>query len=195
MSDHKEEKAPAAAPAGAAKPGLPIPLIGAAVGALVLGTVLGLFVIAPRVVGSRGAAAQPAAADAAGHGESAAAEKGGHGAKAEKGGHGGSGGHGEAGSVHRIENLIVNPAGSQGRRFLMMTVAIQVTDGKVESGLRAQDAQLRDAIIGALETQPMAVITGPGGRDSVRTAIRRAITPIVGEHEPFDVFLPQFVLQ
>ena len=46
-------------PAGKASP---VPLIGAAVGALVLGSVLGIFVVAPRIVTSR-TSAQTASAE------------------------------------------------------------------------------------------------------------------------------------
>jgi flagellar FliL protein len=201
MSDHKEEK-PDAAKADAKGKASPIPLIGAAVGALVLGSVLGIFVVAPRIVAAR----SPVVADSAGaEGEHSKKgekkkEKGGHGEKKEKGGHGG-GGHGEGGeggeggAVHRIENLIVNPAGSQGRRFLMMTVAIEVPDAKDEALLREKDAMLRDAIIGALEGQSITTITSPGGRDSVKIAIRRAVAPLVDDFDYVNIYLPQFVLQ
>lgn len=195
MSDHKEEKTEAAKPdAGAKKPGPPLPLIGAAVGALVLGSVLGIFVLSPRFLSSR----QPADAATA----TAEGEKGGHGEKGgekAKSSHGEKkGGHGEkaeGGSVHRIENLIVNPSGSQGRRFLMMSVAIEVPDSKIEAQLREHDAQLRDAILGALEGQSINVITSLGGRDSVRAAIQRVVEPMVADAEYVRIYLPQFVLQ
>jgi flagellar protein FliL len=190
MSDHKEEKPEAAKPdAAAAKPGPPLPLIGAAVGALVLGSVLGIFVLSPRFIASRPSAdAATAAAEGEKGGEKA---KGGHGEKA-KGGHGEKA---EGGAVHRIENLIVNPSGSQGRRFLMMSVAIEVPDSKYEAQLREHDAQLRDAILGALEGQSINVITSLGGRDSVRAAIQRVVEPMVADAEYVNIYLPQFVLQ
>lgn len=199
MSDHKEEKPDAAkaeADAKAKGKASPIPLIGAAVGALVLGSVLGIFVLSPRFIASRPPAdAATATAEGEGHGEANGEKKG----EKAKGGHGEKkGGHGEkaeAGAVHRIENLIVNPAGSQGRRFLMMSVAIEVPDSKAEAQLREHDAQLRDAILGALEGQSINVITGLGGRDSVRAAIERVVVPMVADAEYVHVYLPQFVLQ
>jgi len=196
MSDHKEEKPEAAKPdAAAAKPGPPLPLIGAAVGALVLGSVLGIFVLSPRFIASRpsaDAATAAAEGEKGGHGEKGGEKaKGGHGEKA-KGGHGEKA---EGGAVHRIENLIVNPSGSQGRRFLMMSVAIEVPDSKYEAQLREHDAQLRDAILGALEGQSINVITSLGGRDSVRAAIQRVVEPMVADAEYVNIYLPQFVLQ
>lgn len=193
MSDHKEEKADAKGDADKAKAkaaASPLPLIGAAVGALVLGSVLGIFVVAPRIVAARTGA--PATEAAAGeHGKEGEKKKKEHGKGGGK--HGEKGGEGAV--VHKIENLIVNPMGSQGRRFLMMSVAIEVPDAKTEESLRDQDAHLRDLIIGALESQSIDTITSPGGRDSVKVAIQRVVEPLVEDADWVHVYLPQFVLQ
>lgn len=196
MSDAQEDK-PATKPDGdkgkdkaqaKAKAASPLPLIGAAVGALVLGSVLGIFVVAPKIVAAR----TPSAVT---EGEGGGEKSGGHGKPAKKGAHGKGEKEDKGSVVHKIENLIVNPSGSQGRRFLMMSVAIEVPDAKTEEGLRDQDAHLRDLIIGALEGQSIETITSPGGRDSVKVAIQRVVAPLVADAEWFHIYLPQFVLQ
>ena len=172
----------AAAPKPAAKSS-PLPLIGAAAGALVLGSTLGIFVVAPRIVAARaGAHASPADAGPE------------HGKKAKKGAKGKEDQSSES-VIHKIENLIVNPAGSQGRRFLMMSVAIEVPDSKADALLRAKDPMLRDAIIGVVQSQPFEVITSPSGRDSVRVAILRVVRPLLPDVDDVHIYLPQFVLQ
>jgi flagellar FliL protein len=173
MSDEKPqaetEKAKAADPA-------PMILIAAVVGALVAGGATGSFVIAPRL-------APKAAAQSAAH-----AEK-----KSEK--HGGKHGE-EKATVHKIENLIVNPAGSEGARFLMTTVAIEVQDEKIGETLRDHDAQVRDAVIATLEGQTLEMLTRPGARDTLKHKIEGALAPIVGEDPgSLRVYLPQFVIQ
>lgn len=192
MSDPKDIKVDAkveVGPKAKGKAGSPLPLIGAAAGALVLGSVLGIFVVAPRIVAARTGASTEAEPAKVEHGKGE--KQGGHGKSDKK-----KGEHGAEGSVvHKIENLIVNPSGSQGRRFLMMSVAIEVPDSKAEEALRAQDAHLRDLIIGALEGQSIDVITSPGGRDSVKIAIQRVVAPLVEDAEWFHIYLPQFVLQ
>jgi flagellar protein FliL len=164
------EKAKAAGPA-------PMILIASIVGALVAGGATGSFVIAPRLAPK--ADTQPAA----------------HAEKKKGGKHGGK--HGETkSSIHKIENLIVNPAGSEGARFLMTTVAIEVDDEKIGETLRDHDAQVRDAVIATLEGQTLEMLTRPGARDTLKHKIEGAVAPIVGE-EPgsLRVFLPQFVIQ
>lgn len=156
-----------------AKGPAPMILIAAVVGALVAGGATGGLVVAPRLAPK--AAAQPAA----------------HAKKKSSGKHG----EGKAG-VHRIENLIVNPAGSEGSRFLMTTVAIEVEDEKVGEALRDHDAQVRDVVIATLEGQTLEMLTQAGARDRLKSRIEAAVAPIVGE-EPsaLRVYLPQFVIQ
>ena len=156
-----------------------------------LGSVLGVFILAPRLAPSHAPADATSASAEKGKGEGKGEhDKSGHKSGGEKGGD-----KAEAGVIHRIDNLIVNPSGSQGRRFLMMSVAIEVPDAKAEGQLREHDAQLRDAILGALESESITTITSIGGRDSVRFAIQRVVQPLVADAEYVHVYLPQFVLQ
>lgn len=189
-----EEKAPAEGDGHGEKkkPAAPPPLILAAVGlvALLSGAGAGAFLVAPRFMPA--AASTEAGED--GHGKK---DEKGHGKKDEKG-HGKKDekGHGEKGSsVYRVDNLIVNPAGSQGQRFLMATVAFDFSDAKVNEEVRAREVEVRDRIITTFESQTMDDLTRPGARDSLRARLHAVMAPIAGEDAEFEVYLPQFVIQ
>ncbi len=173
------EKKKAAGPA-------PLVLIAVAVVALLAGAGTGAFVVAPRFM--------PAAAAGAG------GEKGkdGHGEKKDKKDKKEEKGHGEKegkSSVYRVDNLIVNPAGSQGQRFLMASVAFDFADPKVNEEVRAREVAVRDAIISTFENQTLEDLTRPGARDSLRVKLHAVMLPIAGEDAEFEVYLPQFVIQ
>lgn len=155
----------------------PMVLIGAIVGALIGGAAAGNFLIAPRFTPK--AAAQPVAQ---GEGKKKEGKKAGHGDVKNP--------------IHKIENLIVNPAGSEGTRFLMTTIAIEVPDEKIGDALRDHDAEVRDAVIATLEGQTLEMLTRPGARDSLKRRIEAVVAPLVGvEPDGLHVFLPQFVIQ
>jgi flagellar protein FliL len=177
-AETKPEEGKKPAPAG---PALPV-LLGAAGGALVVGAVLGMFVVGPLVVKMR----KPAdAATAAAEGKEKGKEK-----KKE-----GKKGAGEA-ALFKLENVIVNPAGSQGARFVMTTVAFQLEDEKQNEAMRAKEIQLRDKVVGVIESQTLEALTLPGARDTLRARIARAVEPIIHEEVPHvEVFLPSFVIQ
>lgn len=51
------------------------------------------------------------------------------------------------GNIHVIDNITVNTMGSNGRRFLVVEVAIETSDQALAEELKARDPQLRDALI------------------------------------------------
>lgn len=168
----------------AAGPALPV-LLGATAGALVVGAVLGMFLVGPLVVKSTRKPADAAAA-AEGHGKEQKDKK------EKKGGkHGG----GES-ALFKLDNVIVNPAGSQGTHFVMTTVAFALEDEKQNEALRAKEIQLRDRVVGVIESQTLESLALPGARDTLRARITRAVEPLIHEEVPhFEVFLPSFVIQ
>ncbi|HXE56390.1 MAG TPA: flagellar basal body-associated FliL family protein, partial [Gemmatimonadales bacterium] len=93
-----------------------------------------------------------------------------------------------------LDNIIVNPAGSRGTRFLMASVALEVADEELQRRLAEQDVQLRDAVTSLLERQTMESLTLPGARDSLKRHIAAAVAPFVGDRR-LRVYLPQFVIQ
>ena len=100
-----------------------------------------------------------------------------------------------SGTIHQIENIIVNPAGEKGTRFLMATVAIELPTAEDEHLLRTQEVRLRDRVISLLEEQTMEMLTRPGARDTLKRQLADAVWPMVPDAEWLDVYLPQFVIQ
>jgi flagellar FliL protein len=173
-----EQKAPAPAE-GEAPPAkgksTTMVLIGVLVGAVAAG-VGGGFVLAPRLT-------HPAAKD------SAEAE-----AEPETKEHG-KGEKGEGGRIFKLENLIVNPAGSEGSRFLMTSVAFEVETEAAEAALKDHDVQVRDLVVSRLESQTMQMLTRPFARDSIKRRLAEAVVPVIGPKAKVKVYLPQFVIQ
>lgn len=186
-----EAEAPSAAkgadpPPAAAKSAGPPLLVAIIVSVVTLsvGAVAGTLFVGPAFFG------KPGPAKTAPEGE--AAEE----AEPEKE-HGGGGKHGEAAKnvFMKLENIIVNPSGSQGARFLMVSVAIGLPNEKVGALLRDREAEVRDAVIGALERQTMDSLTKPGAREQIKSDIAAALAPIAGKGKKLTIFLPQFVIQ
>lgn len=179
--------APGAAPAPAAKkPGASTIVLAAVVaGALVAGLAAGMFVVGPRFAARPSDAHTAAAEPSHGAPKASKPKKDGHGKAKEE--------HGRP--VHRLDNIIVNPAGSHGTRFLLATVAFEVADDRIRDDLRAREVELRDVVISTFERHTLEELTRPGARDSVRGELTTAVLPLVGDDAGLRVFLPQFVIQ
>ncbi len=167
----------------------PMPMVAAALAGM-LGVTVATTVVAPKVVASRAAAAIDAATSTHGAAD-AAADDDGHGGNEAAGP---SGGGAPSGEFVELGNLLVNPAGSQGLRFLMASVTFEVLGegGDAVDRLRAREAQLRDMVIGVLEQYDLARLSSPGARDNVKRQLAAAVDSVF--HIPVGVFMPQFVI-
>ena len=168
----------AAAEAPAKSKNMVIPIV---LGCAVLGAAVGAFVVAPRLVPTAAAAEAPADGEE-GHGD------------AEEGEEGKTGDGKAAGKVFRIDNLIVNPAGSQGQRFLMATVAFEVSEAD-EATLRAREIQVRDDVVGVLAAQPLDSLIAPHSRDALKARLVEVARRRLAPKAKVTVYLPQFVIQ
>ena len=151
------------------------------VAALTIGSLLGSLLIAPRVIAARNA--QPAAPARAPDGGEETRESGPKKNAQEKP------------AVYRIDNIVVNPAGSAGARFLMASVAFELPDEKTASALREREVEVRDAVIATFESQTLEMLAAPGARDGLNQKLAGAVGPLVpGKRRPRG-YLPQFVIQ
>jgi flagellar FliL protein len=150
------------------------------IGGAAVGGTVAAFVVAPRVIARQ----VHAAADSTRQADSS-----------EGGGKGGKGGEMKESKIVSFDNLIVNPAGSQGTRFLMSSVALEVDGADAEKRLRDHEIEIRDLITSILESQSMQTLTSPGARDSVKNRVSAAVQPFAGKAAGLRVYLPQFVIQ
>jgi flagellar protein FliL len=182
-TDETEKAEAPAAPAAPKSMGPMLLVIAGLVGGG-LGGVAGAYLIAPRLAG--GTTAQAATAPATAGTAPAAAPA----AKPVK-----KGEKSEPARIYRIDNVIVNPAGSDGARFLMASIAYQIPDEASEQTLRAHEIQLRDDVVGALESMSMPRLTQPHARDTIKVQLLEIARRILGPQAQIDVFMPQFVIQ
>jgi flagellar FliL protein len=173
-ADQGDEKKP--------KKGIVVPLLAALIG-LGGGGALGVMFLGP-MIGIKLAASAPLPDS-----------------DSEEDDHGG-GGHGEEGEaaadgeqLHLIDNLVVNPAGSGGTRFLLASVALEPASESVTEELASRDVELRDALLRTLGSKTVDELVDINLREALATELLGAVEAIVGEGEIRRVFLPQYVIQ
>lgn len=163
----------------AKKGGLVLTLI-AAVASLTVGGGVGVFVVGPRLAVGGGSD------DAAAHGEATAEESGG-------GGHGKS--EAKASPVYTMDNLVVNPAGTNGTRFLIVSFAVEVANAGLVESLAEHDAEIRDAVLHMLASRTVEQLNDLAARDELKVEVRAKVESLIGASNVYNIFLPQFVLQ
>lgn len=99
------------------------------------------------------------------------------------------------GLVYLVEDVIVNPAGSPGRRFLNTSVAFVYDEGKVGSELEQRDVQIRDMLLRVLGSYRADQLANPSFRDSLRAAVLQEVNRILNSGEVSEVYFATFVMQ
>jgi flagellar protein FliL len=167
----------AAAPA---KPGMML-VIASLVGGLVVGGLGGSFAVGPMLAKK---IAAPKTAEAATTEE-----------KEEKG----DGEHGEkkaGATVQMMENLVLNPSGSNGTRFLMAAVAAEVKDEKVKEEMAGRDAELRDAALRILGVRTVEQLADVTLREALKKELVDSLNARLASKTAIKrIYFPQFVIQ
>jgi flagellar FliL protein len=163
-----------AAPAADGKKRGMLPVIGAVVAGLALGGAVGVMALGPKLAG-RGAPAAKASAD------TAAAES------PRKSSDGPP-------PIYQMDNLVLNPAGSGGAHFLLMSVALEARDAAAVEMIKGRDAELRDAILRLFGGKTSEQVAEASAREALRAELLTAVNGMFGRGSVRKVYFPQFVI-
>jgi len=177
------------APAAPAKAKLPM-LIGMVAVGLAVGGGTGAALLGPMVAKKMGKVTPIVASADGAHGGEAAAE-GGHDASAE----GGKEGEPVQAAIHVLDNMVLNPAGSGGSRYLLLTVAIEVGSPAALESFKVRDAELRDIVLSTLGTKQVEQLTNMAAREQFKIEITKAVDERIGKKAVKHIYFPQFVVQ
>ena len=100
------------------------------------------------------------------------------------------------GVQYKIDEIVLNPAGSHGKRFLRLGVALEtVGDEKVVAELTARQAQVRDLFIRNFSTRTLEELTDPVVREELRAACIAEINDFLIAGKVDTLFFTDYVLQ
>jgi len=101
----------------------------------------------------------------------------------------------EAAVTHSIENLVLNPAGSGGTRFLMVTATFELRDGTIEQQMKDHDAEVRDHILAMLGKKTVEELSDITLRETMKQEVLAAVSSLFPKNSVRKVFFAQFVIQ
>ncbi len=99
------------------------------------------------------------------------------------------------GQIYTIENIIVNPADSNGERFVKTSIALEMEQAKLAEELTKRDVQLRDILIGIFTSKTVEEITNPAKRESLRQEIKGKINSLLVGEKIKNVYFTDLVIQ
>jgi flagellar FliL protein len=102
---------------------------------------------------------------------------------------------GTEGKIYVVKDLIVNPAGTNGTRFLLTTVGFEVTTAEALKELQNKDVMVRDALNTIFTSKDLATIVNIEGREEIRKEIEEKIGAILRNGALSNVYFSKFIIQ
>jgi flagellar FliL protein len=96
---------------------------------------------------------------------------------------------------HAIENIVLNPAGSGGAHFLMVTATFELKDAAAEEFMKAHEAEIRDRLLALFGKRTVEELTEISARETLKKEVLDVIGPLFPKGAVQKVFFPQFVIQ
>ncbi len=98
-------------------------------------------------------------------------------------------------NVFIVKDLIVNPAGTNGLRFLLTTIGLEVSSKATEQECEKRNVQIHDAIINILTSKTLPELDDVNARESLKVEIKKAINQDLTTGEVLNVYFSKFIIQ
>jgi len=102
----------------------------------------------------------------------------------------------EFGQFTELDGIVVNPRGTDGRRYLMIKVGIEAKDAKTLTRIDELRPAAVDAIIELMSAQSVEVLSDITKREALKDAVLTQFNEMLGKDGPVTrVYFTQYVLQ
>lgn len=129
----------------------------------------------------------------AGHGEEEKAKEEGHGEKSEKDKEVGQAGM--PGTMFPLESFIVNLAGSEGKRFLKITIDLELDKAEAAEEVKARLPQVKDSILILLSSKSFEEIYTVQGKFKLRDEVISRTNSFLKTGKVKNIYFTEFVIQ
>lgn len=100
----------------------------------------------------------------------------------------------EYGSFTRMDGLVVNPSGSDGR-YLAVSIAFESNSPSVKTELENKTVVVQDAVLNLLSSKTVEELSDPDRRDELKEELRKETNSILGSGAIKRLYFTEFVLQ
>jgi len=94
-----------------------------------------------------------------------------------------------------MNKLLVNVAGTQGARYLLVSLSVVGTGADFKSTMEEHNAQLIDMASNTLNVKTLADLEKPGARNLIRTELISGFNNILGGDVVKEIYFTEFAIQ
>lgn len=94
-----------------------------------------------------------------------------------------------------IKDIIVNPAGTNGTRFLLTTVGLEIPSPELKLELEAKEIQTRDILNTILTSKGLDELTAPQFKEMLRKEILEKLNSTLTKGKIKNIYFSKFIIQ
>ncbi len=97
--------------------------------------------------------------------------------------------------IHEIQDQIVNPVGTDGRRLVMVSLGFDVPTEENKKELEAKDVLLKDAVLSVMSSKDITQLSNMAYRDTLRTEITSRLHKTMPEVKINTIYFSKYIIQ
>lgn len=101
----------------------------------------------------------------------------------------------EYGEFIKLEGMIVNPSGSDGKRFLMIDIGVESQSAAALAELQQNEIVVRDTLLKVLSSRTVEELSSVDRRSELKNDLRGALNAVLKRGTIDYLYFTQFVLQ
>ncbi len=96
--------------------------------------------------------------------------------------------------IYSIDDIIVNPAGTNGQRLLLVSLGFDVATEQEFSSLQSKELLLKDMVISTLSEKSMSDLGRLGTKDSLKVEITKKLASTMPDIKVNQVYFSKYVI-
>jgi len=97
--------------------------------------------------------------------------------------------------VYMLEEILVNPAKTDGKRYLLSSLGFDISTEQENQELKAKEVLLKDAVISVMSSKEMSQLGNIAYRDTLRTEIIKRLSVVMPKVKINTIYFSKYILQ
>ncbi len=97
--------------------------------------------------------------------------------------------------IYLVEDVIVNPAGTEGKRFLLTTVGFDISSEEEMKELQSKEVVVKDMVISKLSSKDIAQLNNTSYRDTIRTELSAELKKLIPRVQINNIYFSKYIFQ
>jgi flagellar FliL protein len=97
--------------------------------------------------------------------------------------------------VYMIEEIVINPAKTDGKRYLLSSLGFDVSSEPEHQELKAKEVLLKDAVVSIMSSKEMSQLGNIAYRDTLRREIVKRLSVMMPKVKINTIYFSKYILQ